>query len=96
MQTTGRVKTGIVNMTKKTHTTKDGRTAKKGLYYYMNKAKEEGRRKSGKGTVTDEALTRSAKTAKPKKMSLGGPVESRIAKGCGAVMPNKRKKTKFF
>jgi hypothetical protein len=27
-------------MAKDTHVTKDGRTAKKGLYYYMNKAKK--------------------------------------------------------
>tara|TARA_B100000941_G_scaffold116923_1_gene82033 strand:- start:175 stop:360 length:186 start_codon:yes stop_codon:yes gene_type:complete len=55
-------------MAKDTHVTKDGRTVKKGLYYYMNKAKKEGRSKPGKGTVTDAALKRSAKTAKkPKK-----------------------------
>ena len=47
-----------------THVTKDGRTVKKGLYYYMNKAKKEGRSKPGKGTVTDKALKQSAKTAK--------------------------------
>ena len=47
-----------------THVTKDGRTVKKGLYYYMNKAKKEGRSKSGKGSVTDKALKQSAKTAK--------------------------------
>jgi len=76
VQTTGREKTGIVNMTKKTHTTKDGRTAKKGLYFYMNKAKKEGRSNPGKGTVTDEALTNAAKTAKPrKKMGDGGPAD---------------------
>ena len=95
MQTTGLVKTGIVNMTKKTHTTKDGRTAKKGLYYNMNKAREEGRSKPGKGTVTDKALARSAKTAKPtrKKLGSGGPANSFIAKGCGKVMSGKRKRT---
>ena len=32
---------------KGTHVTKDGRTVKKGLYYYMNKAKKEGRSRSG-------------------------------------------------
>ncbi len=47
-----------------THVTKDGRTVKKGLYYYMNKAKKEGRSKPGKGSVTDKALKESAKTAK--------------------------------
>ena len=46
------------------HTTKDGRRVKKGLYYYMNKAKKSGKSRPGKGTVTDKALKRSAKTAK--------------------------------
>ena len=49
---------------KDTHVTKDGRTVKKGLYYYMNRAKKRGTSKPGKGTVTDKALKRSAKTAK--------------------------------
>ena len=52
---------------KDTHVTKDGRTVKKGLYYYMNKAKKEGRSKPGKGSVTDKALKESAKTAKKTK-----------------------------
>lgn len=47
-----------------THKTKDGRTAKKGLYYYMNRAKKRGTSKPGKGSVTDKALRDSAKTAK--------------------------------
>jgi hypothetical protein len=47
-----------------THVTKDGRTVKKGLYYYMNRAKKRGTSRPGKGTVTDKALKRSAKTAK--------------------------------
>jgi hypothetical protein len=47
-----------------THKTKDGRTVKKGLYYYMNRAKKRGTSKPGKGSVTDKALKRSAKTAK--------------------------------
>ena len=53
-------------MAKDTHVTKDGRTAKKGLYYYMNRAKKKGtsRKGKGKGTVTDKALRESAKTAK--------------------------------
>ena len=38
------------------HRTKDGGTAKKGLYYYMNRAKKRGTSKPGKGTVTDKAL----------------------------------------
>ena len=52
----------------KYHTTKDGRRVKKGLYYYMNRAKKRGTSKPGKGTVTDEALARSKKTAKKAKM----------------------------
>ena len=47
-----------------THVTKDGRTVKKGLYYYMNRAKKSGKSKPGKGSVTDKALKQSAKTAK--------------------------------
>ena len=46
------------------HTTKDGRRFKKGLYYYMNRAKKRGTSKPGKGSVTDKALKQSAKTAK--------------------------------
>ena len=49
---------------KDTHVTKDGRTVKKGLYYYMNRAKKAGKSRPGKGTVTDKALKQSAKTAK--------------------------------
>ena len=47
-----------------THVTKDGRTVKKGLYYYMNRAKKRGTSKPEKSSVTDKALKRSAKTAK--------------------------------
>ena len=46
------------------HTTKDGRRVKKGLYYYMNRAKKRGTSKPGIGSVTDKALKQSAKTAK--------------------------------
>ena len=49
---------------KATYKTKDGRTVKKGLYYYMNRAKKRGTSKPGKGSVTDKALKKSAKTAK--------------------------------
>ena len=49
------------------HKTKDGRIAKKGLYYYMNQAKKKGTSKPGKGTVSDRALKASAKTAKKRK-----------------------------
>ena len=48
----------------KFHTKKDGTKARKGLYYYMNRAKKRGTSKPGKGSVTDKALKESAKTAK--------------------------------
>jgi hypothetical protein len=51
-------------MKKGYHRTKDGRVAKKGLYYYMNLRKKKGTSRSGKGTVSSAALKRSAKTAK--------------------------------
>ena len=38
-------------MAKDTHVTKDGRTVKKGLYYYMNRAKKRGTSKPGKGCL---------------------------------------------
>ena len=47
----------------KFHTKKDGTKARKGLYYYMNRAKKRGTSKPGKGSVTDKALKQSAKTA---------------------------------
>ena len=54
------------NKKKGYHKTKDGRTVKKGLYYYMNKRKKAGTSRPGKGTVSSKALKRSAKTAKKK------------------------------
>ena len=53
-------------MKKGYHKTKEGRTVNNVLYYYMNRAKKRGTSKPGKGTVTDKALRRSAKTAKKK------------------------------
>jgi ribosomal protein L21E len=60
----GKSKMAKGGQAKDTHVTKDGRVAKKGLYYYMNRAKKLGKSKPGKGTVTDKALKASAKTAK--------------------------------
>ena len=54
-------------MKKGYHKTKDGRTVKKGLYYYMNKRKKAGTSRKGTGTVSAKALKRSAKTAKKAK-----------------------------
>ena len=38
---------GRAGFAKGTHVTKDGRTVKKGLYYYMNRAKKRGTSKPG-------------------------------------------------
>ena len=54
-------------MKKGYHKTKDGIIVKKGLYYNINQAKKKGTSRPGKGTVTDKALKRSAKTAKKTK-----------------------------
>jgi hypothetical protein len=54
-------------MSKDTHKTKDGRTAKKGLYYYINKKRKEGRkmRKPGtKGSPSSSDFKAAARTAK--------------------------------
>jgi|TARA_R100000084_G_C4629263_1_gene137456 hypothetical protein len=51
-------------MKKKTHKTKSGRIAKRGLYYNMNKRKKAGTSRRGKGTVSDAALKRAKRTAK--------------------------------
>ena len=54
-------------MATKTHTTKDGRKAKKGLYYNINQKKKAGktmRKKGAKGAPTTAAFKRSARTAK--------------------------------
>lgn len=41
---------------KKTHTTKDGKKARKGLYYYINKKKKAGTSKSkAKSTISKSA-----------------------------------------
>jgi hypothetical protein len=58
----------VIKAKKGTHVTKDGRTVKKGLYYNMNKRKQSGTSRPGKGTVSAKALKQSAKTAfKPKR-----------------------------
>ena len=48
------------------HRTKDGRVARKGLYFYANKRRKAGKKpiaKGKKGFVTKAAIKRSAKTA---------------------------------
>jgi hypothetical protein len=69
-------------MKKGYHKTKDGRTVKKGLYYYMNRAKKRGTSKPGKGTVTDKALRRSAKTAVTGKVKPGSKAANRRKSYC--------------
>ena len=48
----------VIKAKKGTHVTKDGRTAKKGLYYNMNKRRKAGTSRPGKGTVSAKALKR--------------------------------------
>ena len=54
-------------MSNDTHKTKDGRIAKKGLYYYVNKKKKEGRKPNPVGSdkaPTEKDWYESARTAK--------------------------------
>jgi len=54
-------------MAKGTHKTKDGRTAKKGLWYNIHMKKKRGekmRAKGAKGAPTAKAIKRSQKTSK--------------------------------
>ena len=54
-------------MAKGTHKTKDGRTAKKGLWYNIAMKKKRGekmRKKGAKGAPTAKQFRRAAKTAK--------------------------------
>jgi hypothetical protein len=74
-------------MSKDTHKTKDGRTVKKGLYYYMNKRKKAGTSRKGKGTVSDKALKRSAKTNESVK--AGGMKADRVISGSRMRSPQK-------
>ena len=56
-------------MSKGTHKTKDGRTAKKGLWYNIHMKKKRGekmRKKGDKGAPTTKAIKRSQKTSKKK------------------------------
>ena len=49
-------------MSKKTHKTKDGRTAKKGLWYNIHQKRKRGepmRKKGAKGAPTNRAIRRS-------------------------------------
>jgi hypothetical protein len=54
-------------MTKNTHVTKDGRVAKKGLWYNIHQKKKRGekmRAKGAKGAPTAKAIKQSQKTSK--------------------------------
>ena len=74
--------------------------SKQGLYANIHKNRkriaagsgEKMRKPGSKGAPTAKALRDSA----VKKMQIGGLVRSAVARGCGMVMPNRRKKTKYF
>tara|TARA_Y100000361_G_scaffold116546_1_gene107503 strand:- start:527 stop:796 length:270 start_codon:yes stop_codon:yes gene_type:complete len=88
-------------MGKGTHRTKDGRTVKKGLYYNINKKREEGRKPrpvGAKGAPSKKDFEDAAKTAKKAgggiyKMANGGMFVQ--SKGCGAVDNKRRKPTQL-
>lgn len=88
-------------MGKDTHVTKDGRTAKKGLYYNINQKKKEGRKsraKGAKGAPSAQDFKDAAKTAKMKNGGLYTMQDGGLfvqSKGCGAVDNKRRKPTKI-
>jgi len=62
-------------MGKETHKTKDGRTAKKGLYYNINQKRKEGRKmrkKGDKGAPSASDFKAAARTAKAQGGELHG------------------------
>ena len=67
---------------------------KKGLYENINARKKAGTsRPKNKSTISNKAY-KNMQEGFPKKIKNGGEVR-RIAKGCGKVMSNTRKKTKY-
>jgi|TARA_S200002703_G_scaffold145213_1_gene139460 hypothetical protein len=59
-------------MAKDYHTTKDGKKAKKGLYYYINRKKKAGTSKpKSKSTISDEAY-KNMRAGFPKKKRREG------------------------
>ena len=59
-------------MAKDYHTTKDGKKAKKGLYYYINRKKKAGTSKpKSKSTISDEAY-KNMRAGFPKKKRMEG------------------------
>lgn len=67
---------------------------KKGLYANINARKKTGTSRPKKESTISNKAYKNMQEGFPKKMEYGGEVR-RIAKGCGKVMSNKRKKTKY-
>jgi hypothetical protein len=75
--------------------------AKKGLYANIHAKRRRIKAGSGekmrspgdKGAPSSKDFEDAAKT---RRMYDGGPVRAEIARGCGKVMNNRRKKTKYF
>lgn len=66
--------------------------AKQGLWANINKRKKLGiSRPKSKSTISPKAYANMKAGFPKKKMAKGG-----IARGCGAVMPNRRKFTKVY
>ena len=80
-------------MESKYHTTKEGKRVRKGLYYNINQRKKAGTSRSkSESTISPKAYANmKAGFPKRKKMMEGG-----VARGCGAIMPDRKKVTKRF
>ena len=68
--------------------------ANRGLYEHINARKKAGTSRSKKKSTISNKAYKNMQEGFPKKMENGGEVR-RIAKGCGKVMNNRRKKTKY-
>jgi hypothetical protein len=62
----------------------------------INKRKKAGKSRSKKDSTISKEAYADMQAGWPKKMSGGVVPKAKIARGCGAVMPDRRKKTKYF
>jgi len=76
-----------------THVTKDGRTVKKGLYYYMNKRKKPEVAKSFAKKHGNKIQAKDGKNLSQVRKNSKNP--KGVANGCGMVMEDRRKETTY-
>jgi len=68
-----------------------------GLYANINKRKKAGTsRPKNKSTISKKSYANMKAGFPKKKYKSGGAIKSGIAKGCGAVMNDRRKVTKYY